>query len=136
MNKLLSLLLILTIAILTACGNEESSLTTNDVIQNFKDDGLEVGEISDLPNKEFGELRKEGKRILIPSLGEDAGGRLFSFDNEDDLKEAKSYYDELGKSGPMFYSHTHQSGNFLIQMNGDMSDEDFKKYADSLDALK
>jgi len=53
--------------------------STNDVIQSFKDAGLDIGDISDLENKEFGDTRKEGKRILVPSLGEDAGGRLFMF---------------------------------------------------------
>ena len=133
MKKLLSV--ILAVFLLAACGNGEASLTTEEVIQKFKDDGLEVGEVSDLPNKEFGNTRKEGKRVLIPSLGEDAGGRLFLFDDEKDLEQAKSYYVELGNGGSMFYSHTHQSGDFLFQMNGDMSDEEFKKYADSLDSL-
>ena len=107
--------------------------TTDDVIKHFKDDGLDIGEVSDLPNDEFGNIRKEGKRILIPSLGDDSGGRIFLFDNEENLKKAKSYYDELGNSSPMFYSHTHQSGKFLLQMNGDMEDNEFAKYAASLE---
>ncbi len=107
--------------------------TVDDVIKYFKEDGLELGEVSDLPNDEFGNIRKEGKRILIPSLGVDSGGRLFLFDSEENLQKAKSYYDELGNSGPMFYSHTHQSGLFLIQMNGDMEDNEFAKYAASLE---
>ncbi|MED3875438.1 hypothetical protein [Lysinibacillus capsici] len=107
--------------------------TTEDVIKYFKDDNLEIGEVSDLPNDEFGNIRKEGKRLLIPSLGADAGGRLFLFDSEENLQKAKSYYDELGNSGPMFYSHTHQSGLFLIQMNGDMEGNEFAKYAASLE---
>ncbi|WP_419150412.1 hypothetical protein [Lysinibacillus xylanilyticus] len=107
--------------------------TTDDVIKHFKDDGLELGEFTDLPNDEFGNIRKEGKRLLIPSLGNDSGGRLFLFKNEDNLKKAKSYYDELGNSGPMFYSHTHESGLFLLQMNGDMEDNEFAKYAASLE---
>lgn len=107
--------------------------TTEDVINYFKDDNLELGEVSDLPNDEFGNIRKEGKRLLVPSLGADAGGRLFLFDNEENLKKAKSYYDELGNNGPMFYSHTHQSGLFLIQMNGGMEDNEFAKYAASLE---
>ncbi|KQL37590.1 stress protein [Psychrobacillus sp. FJAT-21963] len=111
-------------------------MTTEDVIKKFKDDGLEVGGTFDLDNREFGNTRIEGKRILIPSLGEDAGGRLFLFKNEKDLAQAKSYYDELGNAGPIFYSHTHQKGNFLLQMNGDMSDSNFKRYADSMDSLK
>ncbi|WP_253278862.1 hypothetical protein [Psychrobacillus sp. FJAT-21963] len=116
--------------------NQNASLTTEDVIKKFKDDGLEVGGTFDLDNREFGNTRIEGKRILIPSLGEDAGGRLFLFKNEKDLAQAKSYYDELGNAGPIFYSHTHQKGNFLLQMNGDMSDSNFKRYADSMDSLK
>lgn len=107
--------------------------STEDVIKHFKDDNLELGEVSDLPNDEFGNIRKEGKRLLIPSLGADAGGRLFLFENEEDLQKAKSYYDELGNSGPMFYSHTHQSELFLIQMNGEMEDNEFAKYAASLE---
>ena len=106
------------------------------IVKKFKDEGLEVGEVSDLPEKEYGNTRKEGKRILIPSLGEDSGGRLFLFDNEEDLQLAKSYYDSLGDAGPLFFSHTHQKGNFLFQMNGDMTDEDFKKYADVMDNLE
>lgn len=125
--------------LLTACGSEETSVnvTTNDVIQSFKDAGLEIGEISDLENKEFGNTREEGKRILVPSLGEDAGGRLFKFKDKEGLEEAKSYYDELGNSGPMFYSHTHANGLFLLQMNGDMEDAEFEKFKTAMDeALK
>ena len=133
---LLSAMLVLISVILFACGGNQSSVTTDDLIKKFKDDGLEIGEVSDLPNKEFGNTRKEGKRILIPSLGDDNGGRLFLFNNEKDLKQAKSYYDDLGNAGAMFYSHTYQKGNFLLQMNGDMSDDDFKKYADSMDGLE
>lgn len=148
MKKLIfSVALILSLG-LTACGDEtvnEANDTKNqeekkvlaktadDVIESFKNDGLEVGDISDLESKEFGNIRKEGKRILIRSLGTDAGGRLFLFDKEENLNEVKSYYDELGKSGPLFYSHTYQSGLFLLQMNGDMTDDNFARYAASLD---
>ncbi len=110
-------------------------ITTESIIKQFKTDGLEVGKVSDLPNQEFGNGRKEGKRILIPSLGEDAGGRLFIFKDAKSLAQAKGYYDGLSNMGPLFYSHTHQNGLILLQMNGDMSDADFKKYADSIDAV-
>ena len=117
--------------------NNEVAETTEEVIEHFKVEGLEIGEISDLENKEFGNLREEGKRILIPSLGEDAGGRLFKFKDKEGLEEAKSYYDELGNSGPMFYSHTHANGLFLLQMNGDMEDAEFEKFKTAMDeALK
>lgn len=141
MKRLFPVIILGLLFILSACGNGDvdsdiSKLTTDDVVFQFKDDGLEVGETSDLPKKEFGNTRKEGTRVLIPSLGDDAGGRIFVFEDKGDLEKAKAYYDDLGEAGPMFYSHTHLVGNFLLQMSGDMSDEDFKKYADSMDKLK
>ena len=42
MKKLI--ILFLSVLILAACGSETSTLTTDDVIQKFKDEGLEVGE--------------------------------------------------------------------------------------------
>ncbi len=133
MKKLLSLVALLSLLTLVACGGNESSRSTSDVIQSFKDAGLEIGEVSDLPNKEFGDTREEGKRILVPALGEDAGGRLFKFNDSKDLETAKSYYVELGKSGPLFYSHTHSNGLFLLQMNGQMEDAEFEKFKKAMD---
>ena len=56
-----------------------------------------------------------------------------SFGKVKDLETAKSYYDELGNAGPMFFSHTHKSGLFLFQMNGDMEEVEFEKYAKAMD---
>ena len=49
------------------------------------------------------------------------------------LEKAKSYYDELGKESPLFYTHTHANGLFLLQMNGDMKDAEFEKFKNSMD---
>ncbi len=78
-------------------------------------------------------MRKEGKRIMVPALGEDSGGRLFEITKKEDLEKVKKYYDELGNSSPMLFSHTYAKGNFLLQMNGDMKDEEFTKYKDVMD---
>lgn len=135
LKKILSLMLLSIVLILAACGGGDAGndITADDLIQAFKDAGLEVGDVVEMDKKEFGNVRKEGKRVLVPSLGEDAGGRLMSFNKKKDLEETKSYYDDLGKSGPMFFSHTHQSGLFLLQMNGDMEDEEFEKYVVVMD---
>ncbi|GLF85314.1 hypothetical protein R51_03590 [Bacillus safensis] len=103
------------------------------MIEAFKSAGLEAEKPTDLERKEFGNIREEGKRILIPSLGENAGGRIFKFGNETDLNQAKSYYDELGNAGSMFFSHTYSKGNFLLQMNGEMKDSEFEKYKKVMD---
>lgn len=127
------LVLFLSVLFLTGCG-VSSSLTVNEIAQKFKDEGLELGGVSDLPSKEFGDTRIEGIRILINSLGEDSGGRLFKFKSEKDMENALNYYVELGKSGPLFYSHTHSNGVYLLQMNGDMEDSEFKKYVEVMDS--
>lgn len=134
MKKLILSIILLSVALLVACGGETASThTTDDVIKVFKDAGLEIGETPDLENKEFGNTREEGIRILVPALGEDAGGRLFKFKDKKGMEEAKTYYDELGKGGPMFYSHTHSNGTFLLQMNGDMKDAEFEKFKTAMD---
>ncbi|MEK5336096.1 stress protein [Bacillus sp. FSL M8-0166] len=124
------------IKLLTACSSAASTkkqLTTNNLIEAFKSAGLEAEKPTDLKQKEFGNIREEGKRILIPSLGENAGGRIFKFGNETDLNQAKSYYDGLGNAGSMFFSHTYSKGNFLLQMNGEMKDSEFEKYKKVMD---
>ncbi|PED93020.1 stress protein [Bacillus toyonensis] len=110
-------------------------VTTTSLINEFKKAGIEAENATDLPQKEFGNMRKNGKRILTPKLGEDKGGRVYEFSKKEDLEKAKKYYDELGNSDPMLFSHTYAKGNFLLQMNGDMKDEEFNKYKEVMDKI-
>ncbi|NIE93011.1 stress protein [Bacillus cereus] len=123
---------------LAACDSVKSmtgNVTVGKVIEEFKAAGLEAENPSDLPEKEFGNTRKEAKRILVPALGEDSGGRIFEFKNKEDLEKAKKYYDDLGNGNQMLFSHTYAKGNFLIQMNGDMEDAQFNKYKEVMDKV-
>jgi hypothetical protein len=135
---------------LAACGSNEKTateskskqevkktepITTTSLINEFKKAGVEAENATDLPQKEFGNMRKDGKRILTPALGEDKGGRVFEFSKKDDLEKAKKYYDDLSNSNPMLFSHTYAKGNFLLQMNGDMKDEEFNKYKEVMDKV-
>ncbi|PGK30719.1 stress protein [Bacillus anthracis] len=123
---------------LAACDSVKSmtsNVTIGKVIEEFKAAGLEAENPSDLPEKEFGNTRKEAKRILVPALGEDSGGRIFEFKNKEDLEKAKKYYDDLGNGNQMLFSHTYAKGNFLIQMNGDMEDAQFNKYKEVMDKV-
>ena len=123
---------------LAACDSVKSmtsNVTVGKVIEEFKAAGLEADNPSDLPEKEFGNTRKEAKRILVPALGEDSGGRIFEFKNKEDLEKAKKYYDDLGNGNQMLFSHTYAKGNFLLQMNGDMEDAQFNKYKEVMDKV-
>lgn len=114
---------------------KQEPVTTTSLINEFKKAGLEAENATDLPQKEFGNMRKDGKRILTPALGTDKGGRVFEFSKKEDLEKAKAYYDELSNSNPMLFSHTYAKGNFLLQMNGDMKDEEFNKYKEVMDKV-
>lgn len=135
--KKYSVLLLLLLLLVSGWSNEPSgssdSVSVDSLITAFNDAGLEAEGPSDLAQKEFGNTREEEKRILVPALGDDAGGRLFEFEETEDLEKAKAYYDELSAQGPLFFSHTYSKGNFLLQMNGDMEDSEFEKYKKVMD---
>ncbi|MEB9909134.1 stress protein [Bacillus anthracis] len=140
MLKKLSVFLIGTLLLfgLAACDSIKSvasDVTVGKVIEEFKAAGLKAEQPSDLPEKEFGNTRKDAKRILVPVLGEDSGGRIFEFKNKQDLEQAKKYYDDLGNGNHMLFSHTYAKGNFLLQMNGDMEDAQFNKYKEVMDKI-
>lgn len=149
MNKKL-LIGILAVSLLAGCSSDNASFTATEtpqsfeqsrsieldaVIKGFEKEGLELGEISTLTDSEFGDVKEKGLRILIPSLGDDIGGRLYKFHDPAGLKTAKDFYADINDLGPTRYVHTHSSGDLLLQMSGDMPKEDFEAYAAVLDEL-
>lgn len=134
------LLAILITGILTACGNDdaESYLTNQEVIDAFQNAGLEVEDASEMTKDDYGIApmkAEEGTRFLIPSLGDDAGGRVFTYDNESDLDEMQEHYDSMGKESAMLFSWTIKYKNVLVQINGDLSEEEYNEYKKALESL-
>lgn len=133
---LISLLIV--VGLLAACSSGEPTVKVDDVVAKFKEAGLEAESPTEITKDDLGmaPMRfEEGRRILVPSLGDDNGGRVFVFKDKGDLEELKSYYDELGKSSAMLFSYTHANDHVLIQMNGDMEQAEFDKYAKVIDEL-
>lgn len=135
MKKLVLLALILFLA---ACGSSTNH-TTDDVITSFKDAGLEVENTKEMTKEDYGIApmkTEEGVRFIIPSLGEDSGGRILSYDNDSDLQEMKEYYDSMGEESALFFSWTIQKDNILVQINGDLPEEQYNKYKSALESLE
>lgn len=63
-------------------------------------------------------------RVLVPALGEDQGGRIFTFNSAEDLASMTKYYERLGKASPNLVSRLIAQDNVLVQMNGSLSDND------------
>lgn len=139
---LIASLLVLTV-FLTACGGgtEEAGagkdggkkieVKPKSVIDAFKDAGLEVGkDTREMKREDYGlvPMGDEGMRLMIPSLGEDAGGRVIYYKDKEYLNKAKDYYESLGKESAMLYSHVFVRDNVIVQISGDLEDEKAEEY--------
>lgn len=118
------LVLAVVAVVLVALSRGEDERTTEEMISAFRDEGLEVGKVqpqrpepgSPLPN-----VWKKQVRFLIPSIGPDAGGRVFTFEEEEDLNTVRSYYEGLNDLGGLFCcSHVYTDGLVLVQVPGDV----------------
>lgn len=138
MKKLLGVLMV-GILILTACGQKEVALT--DIVKGFKDARLTADNGRKMERDDFGLAPMKAENAYIFEVGESydeaINGRLFQFDDEDDLNQTKKYYDNLGEESATLYSHTFKSedGKYLMQMNGDIDDETFNKYKDTMNKV-
>ena len=113
--------------------------TTLHVVQAFKSAGLEAEKSFVMGHKDYGlgpMSADEGRRFLIPSLGPDNGGHIFTFSNAADLDTMRKWYVGLGKSSGAFFSYVYVRDNVLVQISGDLADAKAKKYQLALENMK
>ncbi|HBY93183.1 MAG TPA: stress protein [Chloroflexi bacterium] len=124
------------ILVTTACGNNNGSqkITADDVVTAFKNAGLEAESTTKMTKDDYGmaPFVCEGTRFLIPSLGDDSGGRIFICEKKEDLDNLAKYYNDLGKSSAMFFSWVFTKGSVLVQINGDLAEDTAKKYEQAI----
>jgi competence protein ComEC len=108
----------------------------------FEEEGLGVGnhypveqdpgwEESPVPN-----TFEEGTRFEIPSLGRDAGGRVFVFESRENLAVIRDYYREIENLpvfGPALHSHLYEDGLVLVHINGELPKREADRYGEMLD---
>jgi len=113
--------------------------TAQQVINAFVSAGLEVGnyEIMDSPD-DFGAspyVAIGAIHFYIPSLCPDCGGRVQVFDDPVDLELVRHYYISLGESSAMLFSWVFVNGNALVQINGDLPEDQARQYETALLSL-
>lgn len=102
-----------------------------EVIQAFRDAGLEVGETYPVELEPGWDERpvpksyEEATRFMIPSLGESAGGRVFVFGSDEDLATVRDYYNGFGDS---LRPHIYVGDRVLLQINRQLPDAEADKY--------
>lgn len=108
---------------------------TQQVVDAFKIAGLEAENARPMTVDDYGMapmLALEATRFIIPSLCADCGGRIMSFNKNEDLEVVKNYYDELAKSSALFFSWVFVKDNILVQINGDLPEPIAKQYETAL----
>jgi uncharacterized membrane protein (UPF0127 family) len=102
-----------------------------EVIQAFRDAGLDVGEtypVEQEPDWEVKPIPKsyeEATRFLIPSLEGDSGGRVFVFGSEGDLDALRDYYEGLPDS---VRPHVYVEGQVLLQITNQFPKAEADRY--------
>lgn len=104
--------------------------TSDDVIAAFRKAGLEAEIPTQMGPKNYGFAPYvcKGVRFLIPSLGEDSGGRVLACPNTEDRDAIAGYYERLGKKSAAFFSWVFVKGNTVVQINGDLDEDKARQY--------
>lgn len=111
---------------------------SSQVITAFRQAGLEVGSTWTMTKDDYGWgplVAVEGTRFLIPSLCEDCGGRIMSFDSPEDLAAHQDYYVRAGEASAALFSWLFDRDNILLQINGDLAEEEARRYEAALNGL-
>ena len=72
---------------------------------------------------------EEQVSFTVPSSGERAGGRVFTFPSEEALEPVSEYYEEFGG---VFSSHVYTEGNVLVQIDGEVPEGEADRYGEVL----
>ena len=131
----LSLVLLLIGASAAVAQTPPPKPTTPDaVIAAFQAAGLEAASPMPLARKDYGKapFLCKGVSFVMPSLSEDTAGRAFYCARKADRDRLARYYTNLGQQDPAQFSHVFVSPPYLVQLSGDLADEQAAKYEAAL----
>ena len=116
------------------------------IVKAFEDRGLEVGDYYSVEQEEGWEessvpdVYTGGVRFEIPSIGKDAGGRVFTFESYDEARLMFAYYESLGKmpgAAPKLRSYLYAEGYLggyaLLQISRELPKTKADRYGQVLE---
>lgn len=116
----------------TVATKQSAKRSPEQVLEAFRAAGLEAEGVTPLTKDDYGMAPYVGSgfRFLIPSLGEDSGGRVFAVENKAEREQLRQYYEELGKASALFFSwvFVDEANGILVQINGDLPEDQAKRY--------
>jgi hypothetical protein len=131
------LLIVLCLVFLVGCGGGSSSVTAQQVLDQFTAAGLSVDsvEMNDVPSespvpKSFKEQASFAISEVTPS-----GGQIFVCDTKKNCDAIYAYYDALkGLAGPYLYQSP--SGTVVAQLNSGLTPDTAAKYETVIGSIK
>ena len=116
--------------------------SSDELVEAFRGADLEVGKsypVRREPGWEESSVAdsfEEGTRFEIPSLGRDAGGRVFVCGSRDELEMMRIYYVNIEAFfGPSSHSHLYDEGVVLLQINGGLPKAQADRYRSVLEEV-
>ena len=109
------------------------------VVEVFNAAGLEAEGTYEMTKDDYGFaplVAIEGTRFLIPSLCSDCGGRIMSFGSPEDLEKVREYYVSMGEASAFLFSWTFTRDNILVQINGDLPEQQAQQYEMALNTME
>lgn len=122
----------------TGLGGPPSS---DKIVEAFREEGLEVARSESVDDEEdwqdnlVPKTYKQGTHFVIRpgrTENEEMGGRVFTYDSEEDLEVMRNYYETVSSSSGMFYTHVYTDGLVLMQINGQIPKTQADRYGDVL----
>jgi hypothetical protein len=117
--------------------------SSTDVVQAFRDAGLEVGDATPVDQdpaqaKFIGpKTYQEGTRFLLPSLGNDSSGQVYTYASRKDLEVMKNYWGTLSENTTgMLFSWVYDKGNVLVHLNGSLPKGKADQYGQVLEQMQ
>jgi hypothetical protein len=114
---------------------------SEEIVEAFREEGLEVARSESVDEEEdwqdnlVPKTYKEGTRFIIRpgrTENDEMGGRVFTYDSEEDLEVMRNYYETVSSSG-MFYTHVYTDGLVLMQINGQIPKAQADRYGEVLE---
>ena len=81
-------------------------------------------------------VAREATRFAMPSVCDGCSGRIYSFFDQAELDKARRYYVDLGNQAPQFFSWIYTRDNVLVQLNGQLPEDQALRYRRALMGMR
>lgn len=113
-----------------------SDPSAEEVVEAFRKEGLEIGEVRQIDRDTDRSLvpktYEEQVSFTLPSSGENTTGRVFAFESREDLEVVREHYEGFGG---LFPTYVYAEGNVLLQIPGDVPEDEAERYEEVLREL-